>query len=101
MPVDADAGEVRLTTQPEETISVNVTYDTVPLSEIVTQAFPEITGLFVPSQVPYDPYTIGFPSIHESFRMSSFASANSMIRLEEDRTSSSAGEKVMVYLLPE
>ena len=37
----------------------------------------------------------------ESFRMSSFASANSMIRLEEDRTSCSAGEKVMVYLLPE
>jgi molybdopterin molybdotransferase len=37
----------------------------------------------------------------ESFRMSSFANANCMIRLEEDRTSCSAGEKVTVYLLPE
>jgi molybdopterin molybdotransferase len=36
----------------------------------------------------------------ESFRMSSFANANCMIRLEEDRTSCSAGEKVTVYLLP-
>ena len=37
----------------------------------------------------------------ESFRMSSFANANCMIRLEEDRASYSAGEKVQVYLLPE
>jgi molybdopterin molybdotransferase len=37
----------------------------------------------------------------ESFRMSSFANANCMIRLEENSTSCSKGDKVMVYLLPE
>jgi molybdopterin molybdotransferase len=37
----------------------------------------------------------------ESFRMSSFANANCMIRLEENSTSCAKGDKVMVYLLPE
>jgi molybdopterin molybdotransferase len=37
----------------------------------------------------------------ESFRMSSFAAANCMIRLDEDRTTFAAGEIVNVFLLPD
>lgn len=37
----------------------------------------------------------------ESFRMSSFAQANGMIELEEEKTNFAAGMKVKVYLFPE
>jgi molybdopterin molybdotransferase len=36
----------------------------------------------------------------ESFRLSSFAKANCLIKLDEDRTEYKAGEEVEIHLLP-
>ena len=50
---------------------MTVTYETLAISERVTQALPAMTGLFDPSQVPYAPYVIGFQSAHEYWSISS------------------------------
>ncbi len=49
----------------------------------------------------YDGTLVEYLDAQESYRLSSFARANCLIRLEEDQTECKAGDTVSIYLLPE
>lgn len=55
IPVAATASQSRRIRPPEELRLLSVTYDTLPLSEIVSVPSHSIIGRFVSSQVPYEP----------------------------------------------
>ena len=55
IPVAATAYHVKSVRPPEELKLLSVTYDTLPLSEIVSVPSHSIIGRFVSSHVPYEP----------------------------------------------
>ena len=48
----------------------------------------------------YDETGVAILGAQESYRLSSFANANCLVRLDEDRTAFEAGEEVLIDLLP-
>ena len=67
----------------------------------LTHEFTKTVGLTHFLKAHFDDGKVTPLSAQESFRMSSFAQANCMIELDEERTYYTAGTSVKVYLIPE
>ena len=70
------------------------------LTAVLKQSYEKNAGLTHFVKGYFEHGEVNILGAQESFRMSSFASANCMICLEEERTSYSEGETVKVYMLP-
>ena len=82
-----------------ETLSGRVAQDRL-LPAALKQGYEKNAGLTHFVKGHYEKGTVEALGAQESFRMSSFASANCMICLEEERGSYEDGETVNVYMLP-
>ncbi len=74
--------------------------DLIRMNAILETDIKKPAGLTQFLKAYFDGKTVKDLKAQESFRLSSFAKANCMIKLDEDRTEYKAGEEVEIHILP-
>lgn len=74
--------------------------DLIRVTAILETGIKKSPGLTQFLKAYFDGKTVKDLKAQESFRLSSFAKANCLIKLDEDRTEYKAGEKVEIHILP-
>ena len=74
--------------------------DLIRMNAILEAVMKKPAGLTQFLKAYFDGKTVKDLKAQESFRLSSFAKANCLIKLDEDRTEYEAGEEVEIHILP-